>query len=116
MGGGEAKLLSVQEQLQDRNKALELKTAEVSGGGGQAALRTGAAAGQEQGPGAQDCRGEWDGGEAKLLSLQEELQDRNKALELKTAEVSGMGGRASCSLYRSSCRTGTSLWSSRLPR
>jgi hypothetical protein len=30
--------------------------------------------------------------EAKLLSVQEQLQDRNKALELKTAEVSGEGG------------------------
>ncbi len=59
---GEAKLLSVQEQLQDRNKALDLKTAGVSGG------------------------------EAKLLSVQEQLQDKNKALKLKTAGVNGEGG------------------------
>ncbi len=69
MGWGEAKLLSVQEQLQDRNKALELKTAEVSGG------------------------------KAKLLSVQEQLQDRNKALELKTAEVSGEGGTTTVQKY-----------------
>ncbi len=58
----------------------------------QAALRTGAAAVQEQGQGAQDCRGEWDRGKAKLLSIQEQLQYRNKALELKTAEANEEGG------------------------